>query len=382
MLLPPFWSNGRNLLCSKIFDPTRPIYAGDILTFADGLYEGISADHVIDRLHDLQYGEGQPVLLFTQDPTGLGGQISRRLLGLKLALLFGRKVVFPSLAEPPYGQIFEPLHSPVDYAAMQEAAVPLRAPRTRVRPIVKLDFWDLYKDRALYSKVRSFVQSAFTRSADPELHFTGALLSFCRLTPAMSTFVTQAALRLDVKADTLGVHIRRGDKSVETPFIPIAIIQDELARLCELYGFQSVFACSDDESVFDQLKLPAGVNLIFDQMEKRYNNANHRFLIRNPELAAQETRTAVKNIFLLGRCGAIVGQSNAHFARLAASQITCRNDGGPFGTLIAGDHVLQHSPATRHLYKARHKLRALARLAFPWMTLRDVGRKLKQNDPQ
>jgi hypothetical protein len=198
----------------------------------------------------------------------------------------------------------------------------------------------------------------------------------------MSAFVTQAAFRLDVKADTLGVHIRRGDKAVETPFIPISTIQDELARLCDRHGFQRVFACSDDESVFDRLRLPAGVELIFDQTETRYNNANHKFLVRNPELAAQETRTAIKNIFLLGKCGAIVGQSNAHFARLAASEITYRNDGGPFGTLIAGDHVLQHSPVIRHLYKAHHQMRALARLAFPWMTLRDVGRKLRQIDSQ
>jgi hypothetical protein len=348
------------------------------LTFIDSAPVANTANRVVDKLLDLQYGKERALLLFTQDPSGLGGQISRRLLGLKLALIFERKVVFPHLAEPPYGQVFEPLHSAVDYAQMAGDAVDFRSPTAKANQIVKMDFWDIQKDRTLYSKLQTYVPPDFAGSADPELHFTGALLSFCKLTEAMTDIVAQTSQRLGVQADTLGVHIRRGDKCVETPFIPIDIIKTEIVRLCDQHGFRRVFACSDDASVFEKLIFPNGIELIFDRTEARYNNANHRFLIRNPELAAEETRTAIKNIFLLGRCGAIVGQTNAHFARLAASQITFRNGGAPFGILIAGDHVLQHSRSIRLWYGARRVFRALGRRMLPGMTLRQMGRKLTQ----
>jgi hypothetical protein len=350
------------------------------VTLHEAEFEIDCGDQLATRLQDLQYGADRRILLFTQDPTGLGGQISRRLLGLKLALLFERKVVFPHLDEPPYGQIFAPLHSHIDYADMIQSAVDLDAATADSCEIVKLDFWNVRKDPSLSAKISAYLPSEFRNSADPELHFTGALLDFCQLTQDMRDTVAQANSRLGIDSDTLGVHIRRGDKSVETPFVPIGVIREEIIRLCDRRGFRRVFACSDDPVIFEQLRLPAPIELVFDETEKRYNNANHRFLLKNPDMASEETRTAIKNIYLLGQCGAVIGQSNAHFARLAAAQITFRNAGASFGALIAGDHVLRHSPAMRVLYNGRHKLRAVARLIFPWMTMRRIGAKLRRAD--
>ena len=56
------------------------------------------------RLDALQYGEDVPVVVIEQQPVGYGGQLSHRILGLRIGLMLGRKAVFPSDADPPYVQ--------------------------------------------------------------------------------------------------------------------------------------------------------------------------------------------------------------------------------------------------------------------------------------
>ena len=327
-------------------------------------------------LRELQYGSDHPTLLFTQDPTGLGSQISRRLVGLRLALFLRRKVVFPSLAEPPYGQVFEAIHSNIDYASASIGAADFFSDGAMTARIVKLNFWDMWDNSQLRDQVYSYLPEGLSGGAEAALYLDGMLLTFCRLTRDHSCDVSDAAIRLNVDENTLGVHIRRGDKYIETPLLPIELINQHVGQCCATKGFRRVFACSDDPGIFDKLRVPAGVELVFDETERRYNNANHRFLMRNPELSSQETRSAVKNIFLLGRCGAIVGQSNAQFAKLAASQI-CFRTGGEYGVLIDANHVLEGSRAARAVHRARSGLRSIARTMFPWATIRHLKQRPK-----
>jgi hypothetical protein len=327
-------------------------------------------------LHTLQYGEDQPILLFTQDPRGLGAQISRRLVGLRLALLFKRKVLFPHISEPPYGQVFQPIHSLVDYKSCLNDAVEFFSDNAFSARMVRLEFRDLWNNLGLREKVYSFVPEDFVSISAPKLFFDGLLLSFCNLIEGHQNIIKEAALRLRIDQAVLGVHIRRGDKSVETPYVPIDVYNRHIEQMCTTGRFRSVFVCSDDPGIFKSVRVPPNIDLVFDETERRYNNANHKLLIKNPRLSMQETQTAVKNIYLLGMCGAIIGQSNAHFAALAASHISFRSGGQPYGMLIDGYHVLRQSRLMRMLYTAKLTLRAVARRLLPWATMQHAKKKM------
>lgn len=331
---------------------------------------------LIDKLQHLQFGKDTPILLFTQDPTGLGGQISRRLVGLKLSLLSDRKVVFPHRSEPPYDQVFESIHSDVDYDALSNGAIEVESPTFPSDKLVKLDFWRMWNDPTFRQRVYDFVPDDLRACAEPTLYFDGLLLSFCRLIREHQVMVANEAERFGIGDDTLGVHVRRGDKSVETPYVPLSVINNEIRRLCAQEGFRQVFACSDDPSIFTQLEMPPGVELVYDKDEIRYNNANHRLLMKDRSLATQETRTAVKNIYLLGRCGGIIGQSNAHFATLAGSQISYRRKRF-VGSLVDGEYALKRSPATRFYYGVRRGARSAAKWLLPGLTLRQVKARIR-----
>jgi len=66
---------------------------------------------ISQELNRIQYGRVTKYIFIEQLPIGFGGQISGRLLALKLALALDRKAVFSSHADPPYLQTFEPQYS-------------------------------------------------------------------------------------------------------------------------------------------------------------------------------------------------------------------------------------------------------------------------------
>src|SRR6202042_2653128 len=93
-------------------------------------------------------------------------------------------------------------------------------------------------------------------------------------------------LRLGVCDNTLGVHLRRGDKNVETAYVSAKHFNAPIARIYKVGRFDSVFLASDSPQAAAEIDLPPGVKLIFDRDEKRYNNANHKMLFCNPDLAS------------------------------------------------------------------------------------------------
>lgn len=329
----------------------------------------------LESLHELQYGQTERVLLFTQDPSGLGSQVHRRVIGMKLALMLNRKVVFPKQDDPPYKQIFQPVHSKFDYAAAWEKAADYYSENSDNKNIIRLDFHDMWKDPDLRGRLLSFVTPECRGAFDEILYCDGMILSFLQLTPEHARYVAESADKLHVNEETLGLHIRRGDKSAEAPYVPIELYNEKIREICARRGMKSIFACSDDPNIFSKLIVPSGVELICDRNEPRYNNANHRFLRRHPELALQETQTGVKNIYLLSRCGAVIGQDTAQFGRLAAAQICFRNGGLNYGYLLDGRYVVRRSMARAFLNSTRLKLRAAARALFPWVTLKHTKQK-------
>ena len=121
---------------------------------------------------------------------------------------------------------------------------------------------------------------------------------------------------------------------------------------------------SDSPDAAAEIQLPPRVKLIFDSDEKRYNNANHKMLFRNPDLARQETFTAVKNLTLLSACGGIVGQDNAHFATIASAIIA--SSGSPTRIILLNGKLAEFEVPILGLYfRLKRTVRAFVRNRLP-----------------
>lgn len=197
----------------------------------------------------------------------------------------------------------------------------------------------------------------------------GMIFNWMKPTASMAAYCRQKAEELGVDSDCLGVHFRRGDKAVETAFVPASEFNRQIAKIHQAWPFSKLFLASDSPLAPDEIKCPPGVRLLFDSEEQRYNNANHKMLMKLPELADQETRVAFKNIALLSMCGGVVGQDNAHFATLSAASIMARENREERSCLIAGRFAEENSWVLARYFSIKNQLRAVARRLFPHLTM-------------
>jgi hypothetical protein len=323
------------------------------------------------KLDALQFAPGERTILFDPVICGLGGQLSGRVHTLALALAMGRKALFQGLSDPPYGQTLAPLHAP-EALPGDPKSVPLAdLGTTQNDPVVRYDPMHIIIgapgfDAALLARASEHLG---TQIAD-RLLLEGLIFNWLEPTAAMAAFCEAERQRLGVGGETLGVHFRRGDKTVETAFVPAAEINRQIAAIHRRWPFTSLFLASDSPLAPQEIVCPDGVRLIFDAGEKRYNNANHKMLIAAPDLAEAETRVAFKNIALLAACGGVVGQDNAHFATLAAGAILAREGQAERIVLIDGRIAEKSSPVLSAWYRLKLALRAIARRLFPQLTAR------------
>jgi hypothetical protein len=335
------------------------------------------------KLDALQFGPSQRAIVFDPVVCGLGGQISGRIHTLALALALGRKALFIGLADPPYSQSLEPLHSP-EAQPTDPKLVPLatlKAPQDD--PVVRYDPLHMVIDSPEFGPLLLARASEFleTEIAD-RLLLEGLIFNWMKPTAAMASFCESERRKLGVDGTTLGVHFRRGDKTVETAFVPAAEINRQIAAIHRQWPFSSVFLASDSPMAPQEIACPNGVRLLFDAGEKRYNNANHKMLIASPKLADEETRVAFKNIALLAACGGVVGQDNAHFATLAAGAILARENKPARIALIDGRIAEKSSPLLSAWYQIKLAVRAIARRLFPHLTARArAARAAAAKDP-
>jgi hypothetical protein len=283
-----------------------------------------------EYLERLQFSDHERIILIDQLPVGYGGQLSRRLLGLKIALALDRKAIFLNDADLPYTQSMSRLFSwPHDpHLAVDGPLVELFDSDSR--SLVRFDYFvTMGRLRKLGLTVEQWVQSLLTEklklTLDDLEKLDGWLIGSLRFIPDFERKLGVDAARLGVSTKILGVHIRRGDKKVETAYVPSERINEAINNIYSVWKFEGVFVATDDAKVLPDLRLPPGVRLLFDQDELRYNNANHKMLRANPEMASEETYVAFKNFRLLCECGGTVGQDNAHFATLAASYVFNRD---------------------------------------------------------
>lgn len=324
-------------------------------------------DHTLkEYLERLQFSDQERVILIGQIPIGYGGQLAMRVLGLKIGLALGRKAIFLDDADFPYVQsmskLFSWSHDP--RLAMDGPMVELSGSDSR--PLVRFDYFSILEQLRRPMTVEDWVQGLLTKrlklTADDLHKLDGWLIRFLRFIPDFEGRLAVDAARLGVSRDVLGVHVRRGDKKVETAYVSMERINEAIDRIYSAWKFEGVFVATDNAKVLPDLKLPSGVRLLFDHDEIRYNNANHKMLIASPKMASEETYVAFKNFRLLCECGGIVGQSNAHFATLGASYVFNRDSNAEHIHLIDPN---QGSRLAVGLSRLKWRLRTMVKKALP-----------------
>jgi hypothetical protein len=114
----------------------------------------------------------------------------------------------------------------------------------------------------------------------------------------------------------IGIHVRRGDKNTECPFIPTQIYVNFCNQIIDANPnqFIQIFLTSDDPDSISEFRrnLP-GVQILWDDQVLRFNNYNAEMVAKDKNLAAQESITAAKNIVLLGQCDYVIGMATAQF---------------------------------------------------------------------
>lgn len=321
------------------------------------------------KLDELQFGPGDRLLVFRPVACGLGGQLSGRLLTLAMALALGRKAVFLGLTDPPYGQTLAALHDEGHDLTGLDTAPIVEIAADQPDRIVVHDPKLMSVHGAEFTA--TLLQKASARlgtSIPSRILLEGLAFNWMKVAPKVVAWNEAQRVRLGVDGDTLGVHFRRGDKAVETAFVPAAVINARIAEIHAAWPFTKLFLASDSPNAPQEIVCPAGVELIFDTQEQRFNNANHKMLMEQPELVEQETLVAFKNIHLLSICGGVVGQDNAHFATIAAASILARGTPPERIALISGRIAEENNPMLARYFRVKAMARAIARRLLPHMT--------------
>ena len=117
----------------------------------------------------------------------------------------------------------------------------------------------------------------------------------------------------------IGLHVRRGDKNTEVPYIQTETYLQFLHKVCASHTKKkiAVFLASDDPDCYTEFKAKLGeqanITLLWDVEEDRFNNYNAAMVKADEAVAEQESITAAKNISLLGDCDYVIGMASAQF---------------------------------------------------------------------
>jgi len=117
----------------------------------------------------------------------------------------------------------------------------------------------------------------------------------------------------------IGLHVRRGDKDTEAPYIETETYIHFVQKVCALHPNKkiAVFLASDDPDCYAEFKSKlsdqTNITILWDAEEDRFNNYNAAMVKESAALARQESITAAKNISLLGDCDYVIGMASAQF---------------------------------------------------------------------
>ena len=170
------------------------------------------------------------------------------------------------------------------------------------------------------------------------IEFCGAIIDGFKLLPDYQEYTDTVRDRLSIDDTTIGLHIRRGDKGIETgkhTFVSLDGYEREVRNASEKLGSKRVFISSDSAEAMQEMKTRlSGYDVFWDEDEKRYDNANWSMVQQNPKMRRDETMTGAKIIDLFGSCGYVIGQENTQFAKLGGSLCCARTGNKDCMTLI------------------------------------------------
>ena len=154
--------------------------------------------------------------------------------------------------------------------------------------------------------------------------------NFLKLREEYRAHIEERRLSLGLSGPRIGVHIRHGDlKSSPDPrhtvrCFAVGSYIVAIERMAAAVGVKTVFVATDSDDVLRQLPKDSGLDFIYDDQERRYDNYIAKMIREKPSLKRQETMTVIRNIYLLADCNYFV-YSNSALARCAVGLSYYRN---------------------------------------------------------
>lgn len=279
-----------------------------------------SVNNIIEEVKFRQFGQsfdGAKFLICNLGYGGYGGQFSLRILAFQLATYFDRVLIF-NYHDYIYDECYDSI-SNFSYDDIKDLeSVKLDFDKNQKDKVVFFDFDSYWSNEKLRDQYHEWLPTVLIQDGFDYRYFYGLLSSFFVLKDEYKNKIEDIKKRIGFKNPIIGMHVRRGDKIVESEHISLATYVDALIRAHKKTGINRVFVTSDSSKTIKELPQDMGFEYIYDYEEKRYNNAMHRFLRQRPELVKQETLTAAKILELLGSCSFVVGQENTHFSVFGA----------------------------------------------------------------
>ena len=271
-----------------------------------------SPDYYFQALLKASQVKTSQTLVHRVEHSGFGAITSRLMTGLNISLALDANYSF--LIDSPYA-----------VEAMFDIAVKQPIEKAQQQEIIEWDFMrDTWNAPPQIKADHQFPACPLQDGAELSRHQWCAVLAktICGKPSAILKAEVEG-LKDRIQWDSydvhIGLHIRRGDKNTEVPYIPLEFYLLQIRRLvlCNPEKKILVFVSSDDPHALVELKEAVpDIDIAWDDLETRFNNFNAGMVRSNPALALQESLTAAKNIFLLGECDYVIGMTHAQFTWL------------------------------------------------------------------
>lgn len=251
---------------------------------------------------------------------GFGAMYARRKLIMQIAQAFNRTPVFRYTSYV-YHDPFEQFKVNLDDIK-----------KLGVKEVKKFDFTDSDEQVAFFD-FGSYWNSPNMEKYQcwhPEktdyLFYSGYMYNLLKLTDSYKEKVEEIISFLKEKYEINGfenvvaLHLRRGDKITETPYLSETFLFDLLEKIG---ADKKIFVTSDElDYILEVESKYPNYEFIYDSDEKRYGNqmiSNVDLVTRDPSLKEQETITFIKNVEILKQCKTVIGSYSSQMTKIAGS---------------------------------------------------------------
>lgn len=289
-----------------------------------------SPDYYLQALFKANQSKSAETLFHRVEHAGFGAITSRLMTGLNISLALDANYSF--LIDSPYvvEEMFDiRVKQPIEIAKHQE--------------LIEWDFMrDTWNAQPQIKADHQYPASPIKECAELSRHQWCAVLAqaicgagsaiLCKEIDALKNRIHWNSYDVHI-----GLHVRRGDKNSECPYVPTESYVQQVRGLVSNYPQKKtlVFLSSDDPNAIEHIQAGLiGVDVRWDDYEARYNNFNAGMVAGNPALASQESIVAAKNISMLGMCDYVIGMSHAQFTWLGGLLSVFRNN------LDASRHIM------------------------------------------